>query len=742
MAVFIGNGFWVVLPYDLVKDLPGLFPSPLGCKEERERRPRLVCDHTFFGLNQCTYLRTPEEAMQFGGALGRILYLIRHAHPGWGPILLSKYDIKDGFYRMFLEADDCPRLAVTLPHYGGEEPLVAIPLVCTMGWAESPPTFCAMSETVCDLANALNEQPDAAPHRLEHLCEPQDIWNQEPTSPAEELHLTHATLDAATTRLYPFRRELPESLHQDLDCVPSQRRTRFAATLPSILEEEASTDQDASLAPVPVPRHDLPTMPPALPQPPSEPSNITLEEAIRHVDVFVDDFIGVAQGSRKQVRNLRRNVLHAIDMVLDQPLPGETLRNEAASIKKLLQGDGSWNTRKLILGWIIDTLRGTLELPPHRIQRLHDIFESLRGKRRMSVRKWQKIIGELRFMAIGIPGSAGLFGALQLGLTESGDGRVKITKHIRAHLDDFERLAHDLCSRPTRIAEVVPEEPSVIRADDAAIMGMGGVIFAQEESPLLWRAPFPDDIQARIVSADNPQGDLTNSDLEQAAMLAGADVMAHHYDVRELTSASLSDNTPAISRRRKGAVTANSAGAYLCRASSLHQRHYRYREEVSHIHGPSNAMADDASRLQHLTDSQLLAHFNSHYPQQASWKLCRPTDETMRVVLSSLSMKSANVQSWLRPKSPARRPKKSGCPFARPTESTLSSKASPSPTRSTSLSSSPPSTAAAKFPKAVTPSELAQWRSPFPTLARSSPTWISPILDTETGAHTLPSRSG
>ena len=133
MAVFIGNGFWVVLPYDLVKDLSGLWPSPLGCKEERTRRPRLVCDHTFFGVNQCTYLRTPEEAMQFGGALGRVLRLIRHAHPGWGPILLSKCDIKDGFYPMFLEADDCPRLAVTLPHYEGEEPLVAIPLVCSMG---------------------------------------------------------------------------------------------------------------------------------------------------------------------------------------------------------------------------------------------------------------------------------------------------------------------------------------------------------------------------------------------------------------------------------------------------------------------------------------------------------------------------------------------------------------------------------------------------------------------------------
>ena len=744
MAVFIGNGFWVVLPYDIVKDLPGLYPSPLGCKEERCRRPRLVCDHTFFGLNQCTYLRTPEEAMQFGDALGRILYLVRHAHPSWGPILLSKYDIKDGFYRMFLSADDCPRLAVTLPHYEGEEPLVAIPLVCTMGWAESPPTFCAMSETVCDLANAMAGQPTAAPHRLEHHCEPQDLWNQDPTSPAEELHLSHASHDTDLQRRYPFRRELPDSLHQDLDHVPSAIRQRFQPSLPTIIEAEESLPEEQLSTPLgspPDPR--LPQMPPPLPQPPNEPSNKALDEAVRHVDVFVDDFIGVAQGSRQHVRNLRRNILHAIDMVLDKPLPGETLRNEAASIKKLLQGDGSWNTRKIILGWVIDTLKGTLELPAHRVQRLQEIFDSLRDKRRISVKKWQKVIGELRFMSIGIPGSAGLFGALQLGLTESGDGRIRVTKHIRAHLNDFERLARDLCTRPTRIAEIVPEEPTIIRADDAAKMGMGGVIFADGHHPIVWRAPFPPEIQSRVVAADNPNGDLTNSDLEQAAMLAGADVATEHYDLRERTTASLSDNTPAISRRRKGTVSADSPGAYLCRASSLHQRHYRYLEEVSHIHGPSNAMADDASRLQHLSPQDLLTHFNSSYPQPLSWRFCQPTSELMHVVLSSLSKRTVNGESWLRPGTPAVRPSKFGPISSAPTARwTSPSVTSPLTTTSSSSRSSAKSTGPEKFPKAVGPSGLAPWRLPFPTLQRSSPTWMHPILDTETGAYSLPSRSG
>ena len=108
--------------------------------------------------------------------------------------------------------------------------------------------------------------------------------------------------------------------------------------------------RDASAGPPGAP---LPSMPTPLPQPPSHISNQPLQHRVAQVDVFVDDFIGIAQGSKRQLSNLRRNILHSIDLVLDQPRPGERLRNEAASVKKLLKGDGSWETRKLILGWII-----------------------------------------------------------------------------------------------------------------------------------------------------------------------------------------------------------------------------------------------------------------------------------------------------------------------------------------------------------------------------------------------------
>ena len=41
-------------------------------------------------------------------------------------------------------------------------------MACTMGWVQSPPTFCTMSETVCDLANQALHKPAhlSRPHRL------------------------------------------------------------------------------------------------------------------------------------------------------------------------------------------------------------------------------------------------------------------------------------------------------------------------------------------------------------------------------------------------------------------------------------------------------------------------------------------------------------------------------------------------------------------------------------------------
>ena len=588
MSEFIDSRFWVVLPYSLVRDMPQLQLSPAAVKEERERRPRLLCDHSWYPVNDTTCPHAPPEAMQFGGALHRVMSKIRHANPSHGPVHICKYDIKDGYYRMFLNANDCPRLSIILPRYEGEEQLIAIPMSTTMGWVQSPPSFCVMSETIADKTNEeFRSSPRTAePHRLEQHAIPKD----------------DICVDGS------FADRGPEDAAASL---------ALASLYPT---ESPTVDESEELAP---------------------PSNMPYKLAVGFTDVFVDDFIQVGQGRTARLRALRRHLLHCIDQILSQPMEGSK-RHEAVSLKKLLSGDGSWGTRKLILGWIVDTMRQTLELPPHRKQTLHDIFAELLTLRRVSAKKWRSFLGKLRFVSVAIPGSAGLFSALQWAQNQAGNNRIRINAFVRSSLDAFGRLAASLCSRPTHLAELVPQQPSLLGATDAAKAGMGGIFFDADGQGYYWRHPFPQDIQDALVSVDNPHGHVTNSDLEHAGLLGQVDVQAHLQSVRYATLENFSDNTAAVSRVRKGAVSKPGPSAYLCQVASDHQRAHRYHHVAAYLPGPENVAADDTLRMQALTDPAFHSHMQQRYPLPQPWRQYRSVIDDLDNIMSTTLVWSMN----------------------------------------------------------------------------------------------------
>jgi hypothetical protein len=270
MAEFIDNRFWAVLPYRLVRDLPQLQLSPAAVKEERARKPRLLCDHSWYPVNEETLPHAPPESMQFGGTLPRVLRQIRHANPKYGPVHMCKHDVKDGYYRLYLNANDCPRLSIILPKYAGEEQLIAIPMACTMGWVQSPPTFCTASETITDVANArFRSQPRSVPdHRLEAAA---------------------ARLDQHQAHWEPAPLSLEETAAQL--ALSAQSHGWVSAANP-----------DTSSAP---------------------PSNQPRQRPVGTTDVFVDDFIQLGQGSLHRLKMLRQHLLHRIDAVLARPRAGE-----------------------------------------------------------------------------------------------------------------------------------------------------------------------------------------------------------------------------------------------------------------------------------------------------------------------------------------------------------------------------------------------------------------------------------
>ena len=662
MTEFIESGFWAVLPYRQVRDLPALMLSPAAVKEERERKPRVLCDHSWSPVNATTLPHAPPEAMQFGGTLHRLLRRLRHSDPKYGPVYMAKFDIKDGFYRMFLAASDSPRLAIILPRYDGEDQLVALPLACTMGWTQSPPTFCAMSETIADVTNGrLKAKPSlpAEPHRL----------NQ------------HAQTQDAFTGWAPVARDLPGCLEQ-----------------------------------------------PAV-------SNSSYKLPITHADVFVDDFILLGQGAPPRLDWMRRHLLHAVDAILDTPRTGES-RNEAISVKKLSKGDGSWATRKLILGWELDSVRQTLELPSHRRDSCLLLLDDLLQSKRVGAKRWASALGKLRFISYAVPGSAALFSCLQcaqnLGRTS---GRIRVIADVLSALSAFRLLVHDLGDRPTYLAEIVPENPILLGATDAAKQGMGGVFFTPDSASYLWRHPFPHEVQRRLVSAAHPTGTVTNSDLEHAGLLAQLSAMTLVADLRYATIVNFSDNTPAVSRVSKGAVSSLGPASRLCAVASAHQRLHRYCHLASFLAGASNVMADDASRLQHLTDSALLSHFDQTYPQVGPWRLLQLPSASISSLTSALLSQSPPRPPPARPIPPGNESSPSGPTSVPPTEPPRVSVLSPTLKPRSATSSSLP-TATAKPAKPANLSKLTRYRTPSWQWARGFPTWVNQIpashFETET----------
>lgn len=655
MATMVHRGQWMVLPYDLVKNIPNLRISPLGVVPQHDRRPRTIVDYSFYGINDDTIPLAPHESMQFGRALDRVLHEIVHADPRHGPVHMIKVDVADGFYRLWAAPQDIPTLGVAFPPGPDGAALVAFPLTLPMGWLESPPLFCTMTETITDLANATELPfPVDQPHRLEPIAD---------TQPAEE----------------------PSHVSPRPDSGP--------------------------VVAVPVPAHPLgPRRPP-----------------LRYYDVYMDDFLGLFQGGPRRLQQCRRRLFHCIDRVL-RPLSADDpdTRQEPSSLKKLGKGDACLTTRKVMLGWLIDTVAETISLPPRRLQRLHDMLDSLpRSKRRIATNEWQKILGELRSMARAIPGLRGLFSLMQEALRHDTRARIPLSAELHDFLDDLRTLVASLEERPTRLREIVPTDPFLVGACDAAGVGMGGVAFLPRlngpPQPILWRAPFPADVQQSLVSFDNPAGTISNSDLELAGTIAHHDVLVHALDVREKTIYTLTDNTPAAAWQSKGSTTTTGPAAYLLRLQALHQRQYRYAVRVSHIPGPANSMADDCSRLWHLTDSDLLAHFALHYPQETPWQVLPLRPPMLSALISALHKKRPALPSLPPASAPLTVLGQSGNVSVCLSTSTPPSAMSTLPLRSSK--STPCASAVESSPKARDLSALVPFLRPSVKWARRSPWW-------------------
>jgi hypothetical protein len=257
-----------------------------------------------------------------------------------------------------------------------------------------------------------------------------------------------------------------------------------------------------------------------------------------------------------------------------------------------------------------------------------------------------------------------LFSHLQAALTHRKGTRVTLTREVHQAIADFRWLLNNIAERPTRIAELVPLLPSALGHHDASGEGAGGVWFPADHitprgttkrQPLVWRYQWPEEIRCRLITEHNPHGTISISDLELAGGLLHLDVLCHHYDIRERTVLSKTDNLAALFWQRKGSTTSDKVPPYLLRLFGIHQRLHHYVPRHDYIPGGSNSLADDASRLFNLSDQEFLTHFNTVHSQGPSYQHVTPLPLLLSAVTLALLKKPYDVES-LRAELPATTP--------------------------------------------------------------------------------------
>ena len=82
---------------------------------------------------------------------------------------------------------------------------------------------------------------------------------------------------------------------------------------------------------------------------------------------------------------------------------------ESSILKKALAGDGDWAMVKEILGWVIDTNWGTLDLSSKQGLEILSLLAIPTNQRRILVKKIERLVGKLRSMPLAVLGGISHF---------------------------------------------------------------------------------------------------------------------------------------------------------------------------------------------------------------------------------------------------------------------------------------------------------------------------------------------
>jgi hypothetical protein len=376
------------------------------------------------------------------------------------------------------------------------------------------------------------------------------------------------------------------------------------------------------------------------------------------VYVYVDDFIGAAVEDKTGtlLGRITRAALHGIHSVFPPPsVTGHTGGKDPISLKKLQRGDARWHHEKEILGFLVNGQTKTVRISDAKATDIVSELRRILKKKHVQLKRYRRIVGKLRHVALIMPSTKGLFSPINKALQGEpaviGLGKIS---EVRAAFLDLAHMVADLATRPTHVKELVPGDDHYTGYCDACAAGAGGVWLSGDLNlrPIVWRVQFSTYITHQVISDSNPRGTLTNSDLEMAAVLLHYMVLQQEVDLRYIRTGVWSDNTPTVAWTKRMADRSQgpTAGRLLRGLAAVQRSVHAGPLTLGSIAGIQNDMADVASRcFDILCPTAFLTFFNTRFPlpQQQSWQLVLLTPDRISLVTSTLDGKRLPLQQWM-----------------------------------------------------------------------------------------------
>jgi len=186
---------------------------------------------------------------------------------------------------------------------------------------------------------------------------------------------------------------------------------------------QAFLTQEKQLPPHNLEKYCLPTME-CLPKL----DNTAITDILRLLEVYMDDFIGLAQAPTHQdLVHFTRAVLHGIHTVFPPPTNMQPEQDEPIAIAKLNKGDGRWATQKEILGWLFDGTTRCINLPKEKIDNIIRSIKDITKAKSVCMGDLEKLNGKLMHTTIGIPNGWGLLSPLIATITA-----IPKTRHYKS----------------------------------------------------------------------------------------------------------------------------------------------------------------------------------------------------------------------------------------------------------------------------------------------------------------------